>query len=422
VSNKKFEPMWSGLGGAVPSPSPQSGLHVLVIPSWYPTADSPARGSFFREQALALARVGQHRVGVLAVPSRFATWHGVREARRAKALRGGTLQLEWDRGMPTYRMDWWGLTASLAPWRRLAVGLAAFDQYVREQGPVDVLHAHGSLYGGFVASHIHEKRHVPFVLTEHASAIASGRLLPSQRRRAAYAMRAADRVVAVGDGLARAMRELVPGVKVQVIGNSVNTEFFRPAAVRPSAVPFRFAVIAALQRHKRLSVLLDAFAALPPDPAELWIAGQGPERGALERQSDALGLSSRVRFLGAVSRQGVLELLQRSHALVSASALETFGVTLIEGMCCGLPVVAARAGGPEGIVTPETGILVPPDDVPALASALGEMRRHYTDFDPDIIRTRCVERFGDRAIVSRLTNLYNELVRPASAPRPNSPI
>jgi glycosyltransferase involved in cell wall biosynthesis len=127
-------------------------------------------------------------------------------------------------------------------------------------------------------------------------------------------------------------------------------------------------VLANLVPRKGVDVLLEALARLEPAP-RLWIAGDGPERGALEALAKQLGLAERVHFLGRCDDTG--DLLAACDVFVMPSRLEGLGVAALEAMAAGRPVVASRVGGLAGLVVHErTGLLVPSDDVASLADAL----------------------------------------------------
>jgi glycosyltransferase involved in cell wall biosynthesis len=107
------------------------------------------------------------------------------------------------------------------------------------------------------------------------------------------------------------------------------------------------------------------------DGATLVVAGDGPERRALERRAGELGLAGRVRFLGSVSRETVLRLFGAADASVLPSAWENFPHTVVEALAVGCPVVATSVGGvPEVVRDGENGLLVAPADPGALADAL----------------------------------------------------
>lgn len=96
----------------------------------------------------------------------------------------------------------------------------------------------------------------------------------------------------------------------------------------------------------------------------LVIAGDGPDRAALERLGHA-------RFLGALPRHGVLELFRAADAALLSSSWENFPHTVVEALAVGTPVIATRSGGVAEVVSDgENGLVVEPGDVDALAEAI----------------------------------------------------
>jgi glycosyltransferase involved in cell wall biosynthesis len=141
---------------------------------------------------------------------------------------------------------------------------------------------------------------------------------------------------------------------------------------------------------------------------QLHIRGHGPLKPELEQLVDALNLQTQVKFLGMMTRDELRDLITQSHALVSSSTVETFGVTVAEAMACGRPVVSTRSGGPEDFVTERSGILLPPRDLDALAAALEKMVADYPQFDPPAVREDCVSRFSEDVYVARLEDVYRQ--------------
>lgn len=129
--------------------------------------------------------------------------------------------------------------------------------------------------------------------------------------------------------------------------------------------------------QKALGVALEAVAATPR--VLLVVAGDGPERAALEQQARELGLDARARFLGSVSRDTVLRLFRAADASVLPSAWENFPHTVVEALAVGCPVIATAVGGvPEVVRDGENGLLVPPGDAGALGAAIS---RFFSDVD-----------------------------------------
>ena len=153
----------------------------------------------------------------------------------------------------------------------------------------------------------------------------------------------------------------------------------------PSSAPLVVAV-GRLHVVKALDVLITALAEVKG--AFLWLAGEGPERTALKRLADELGVRERVRFLGW--RTDLAALYGAADICVFPSRYEGFGQIVLEAWAAGVPLIAAAAAGPAGLITPEEdGLLVAVDDAGALAAA---MRRLIADAG---LRARLVE--GGRA-------------------------
>ena len=127
--------------------------------------------------------------------------------------------------------------------------------------------------------------------------------------------------------------------------------------------------------QKDVGTLLEALVHVPT--VTLAIAGDGPERAALERRAGELGLDGRVRFLGSVPRDTVLRLFTAADASVLPSAWENFPHTVVEALVVGCPVIATAVGGvPEVVVDGENGLLVSAGDAQALAAAIA---RFFSD-------------------------------------------
>lgn len=391
-------------------------MHVLFIPSWYSTPANPIRGSFFRDQALALRKAG-HQVGMLVPPSRLRTWHGLDQMRRNWRRASHDLDIEQDSGLVIYRIPRWGWTGSLLRSQRDALGLAAFDRYCQEQGQPDIVHGHSLLYGGYLAAVIKAQRGIPAVVTEHSSVYIRGPVWPDQRPALRLTLTNVDRVFAVSAPLAEALRAYT-NRPVQILPNAIDTAFFTPAADAPPPSPISLAWIGRLDSNKAPDLTLRAFAAaFPAGTARLIMVGDGPARPSLEELCHALGITGQVTFTGQLPREQVRATLQACHATVSSSRVETFGITLIEAMACGKPVIATRSGGPEVFVNETTGLLVPTGDVDALAAAMRQMAATYDRYDPAAIRAHCVDNFSNAALVRRLEAVYAEVIaQPASSP------
>ena len=130
-----------------------------------------------------------------------------------------------------------------------------------------------------------------------------------------------------------------------------------------------------LTAQKSLTRAVDAVAAA--DGVHLVIAGDGPDRDALERHVGDIGVADRVTFLGAQPRRRVVELFRAADASILSSSWENFPHTVVEALAVGTPVLAMEAGGVGEVVHDGVnGLLVPAGDGAALADAV---QRYFAD-------------------------------------------
>lgn len=194
------------------------------------------------------------------------------------------------------------------------------------------------------------------------------------------------------------------GAPGRVIPNAVAADDFAGARYEPNGLGRYVLAAARLVEGKGLDVLLRA-AALAR--LRVVIAGDGPERGALERLAGELAVDA--VFLGPVPRADLPGLMAGAEAYCLPSRGEPFGIALLEAMAAGTPAVATAAGGvPEFARDRENALLVPVDDAAALAAALVLLRS-----DPGL-RDRL--RRGGRETAAELSwdrvgRLYEDLYR-----------
>jgi glycosyltransferase involved in cell wall biosynthesis len=157
----------------------------------------------------------------------------------------------------------------------------------------------------------------------------------------------------------------VPASSLRVVPYFVEAHPVRPPGELSNHVLFIGRLVAA----KGVHVLLRALAQV--DGASAVIAGDGPDRAALERLATVLGVAARVRFVGWVSATERDRLFASSRVLVVPSLWdEPFGIVGIEALAAGVPVVATEVGGIPSWLDDDAGVLVPPGDADALARAL----------------------------------------------------
>jgi glycosyltransferase involved in cell wall biosynthesis len=182
----------------------------------------------------------------------------------------------------------------------------------------------------------------------------------------------AARVTATSQYLAGVVRTYLRRSRsIDIVAFGVDTAQFSPAPQRP-LVPY-IGTVRGLEPKYGIDVLIESlprvFSYHPS--VEVDIAGEGPQREALQRRIADLGIEDRVHLHGQIAHADVPAFLRSLSIFVNPSRQESFGVAAAEAQACGLPVVATNVGGlPEVVLDGKTGALVPPEDPEALASTL----------------------------------------------------
>jgi glycosyltransferase involved in cell wall biosynthesis len=205
-----------------------------------------------------------------------------------------------------------------------------------------------------------------------------------------------------------------PGDKAHYLPNFVSAERVPPVSRPALYTPDRVRVLLALGRlheNKGFDVLLEALARVPD--AYLWLAGDGPLRGPLEKQAEHLAIKPRVRFLGW--REDTAALFAACDAFICPSRHEPLGNVVIEAWAQGIPVIATDSLGPGTLITHmENGLLTPVDDSQTLARAIRFL------FEDDDRRVRIAQAghaayekdFTERAVIDRYLGFFEEVLRP----------
>lgn len=258
-----------------------------------------------------------------------------------------------------------------------AVGAAA--HLVRRVRP-DLVHAHSSKAGAVARMARPAFARVPLVYTPHGYAFAGYFERASERR----AYRAAERLLAPLATVTlcvceaeRFLAESVGARRTRVVHNGVPDAEEAPPSAPVAALREDGPVVGALtllRPGKGIETLVDAVPRLleAVPTARVAVAGEGPERAALEMRVRAQRLEQAVHLIGPTD--GAMPLLAGSDVFVSASWAESFPLNVLEAMAAGVPIVATDVGGTgEAIEHGISGLLVPARDPGALADALAEL-------------------------------------------------
>ena len=394
--------------------------NLFVVPSWYPSVSSPVSGIFIKEQLEAIAGLAPdfrvivskwgHADGVLNArrpwvwPKRLLWW--LSQPCDFIAIENGVNEILNPKIIWSNRLPFGGVSQLIGVNRR------NFDIAEKKFGKINLIHAHVSYPGGYIASLLAKENSIPFVLTEHmgpfpfSDLMVDGVPLPEIDQ----AFRHAAATVAVSPSLAQ--RVAAFGYPLpHVIPNVVDERAFYLG--HPSSSKTVFFTLCDISEQKGIDHLLEAIAMWnpPADQYEFRIGGDGPQCAAYQVKAKKMGIADRVNWLGALSRAQAPELFSDCHVYVMPSRHESFGVVYAEAIASGKPIIATRCGGPEFIVNDQNGKLVDIGDVASLAQAMQTMSDEWKSYQPDVIRRDFEERFSRQAVVSQIVNMYQQVLK-----------
>jgi glycosyltransferase involved in cell wall biosynthesis len=259
-----------------------------------------------------------------------------------------------------------------------------FVALLKEGHRFDLIDAHYFYPDGVAAVRLAREFNLPVTVTARGTDLNLIPEFPAPRKMILDAASKADGMITVCQALKDTLIEMgVADERVTVLRNGVDLELFRPvdrAAARSALGLSRrtLASVGLLIDRKGHHHIIRALKDLPDN--DLLIAGDGPDRRALERLVVEEGVADRVRFLGSVDQNRLCEIYNAVDALVLASSREGWANVLLESMACGTPVVASAVWGtPEVVARPEAGVLMPSLDPQGVADGVRRLFAAYPD-------------------------------------------
>ena len=390
-------------------------MHILLTPSSYPSKEHPVRGIFFREQAQALKEAG-YQVGVILSQSKH---YKLLFKELYPSL--NKITYENDDGIPIYHQYCWAWSR-VPSWNNyflLKTCDTLFKKYIQKHGKPDIIHAHCAWFGGVIGSFLKKKYDIPLVITEHSTAYGRKLITPWQLSLVEKSYINADIRIVVSPNLGETLEYyFTEAIKPWLWIPNLVQNCFQPASFnynKNKSNCFCFLNIALMNENKGQADLLRAFAEQfkGDDNVQLRIGGDGIIFNNLKNLAQQLGIIKQVIFLGLLSRKQVLEEMQAADVFVLSSHYETFGIVLIEALACSKPIIATACGGPECIVNKNNGLLVPPKNPHELGKAMVQIRNNINNFNSKLIYQDCMNRFSEKAVIGKLTELYNQLLESA---------
>lgn len=308
-----------------------------------------------------------------------------------------------------------------------SLALASKIVEVCEYENLDIIHVHYAIphsVSAYLAKQIlieNKNNNVKVITTLHGTDITLVGLEPSFLPLVKFSIEKSDGVTAVSRFLKeKTITNYQINTEIEVIYNFVDTDLYSP---KPNCVYKSYFApngekvlchISNFRLVKRVPDVIKIFAKVREQiPCKLILAGDGPERSECERLARELGfnLKTDVFFLG--KQEAVYDILNASDLFILPSQSESFGLSALEAMACGVPTITSSVGGlPELVVHNETGFIAEIGDIERMAKYAIDLLTNNTKYKKfsENARNRAIQLYSKEKIVSQYEAFYQKVL------------
>ena len=381
-------------------------LHILISTAWYKNNQYPNAGSFVEEQARMFSTRG-HKVSVLHpfLMGRFFdnSWN--------KKMHIST---ENDDGIHTIRI---GIPPVLPKVKRLSYQklikkcINYLADYIEKEGKPDIIHSHSFFMGGLIGHKLSNRFNIPLFHTEHASSliVSPKEYYSSDKTYVKKGFSKAKKVFFVSSFSKEKTLEMIKykGNNTEVLPNVVDSYFFQTPLKKVDESSFKYLIIGNFDDNKNQALAIDSFAEVLKEcpNSTLTIVGNGKYKKDLHELANNLSIEDKIVWKEDLTRDEVKVAISNTDVMLSCSKIETFGLTIAEGMACGKPCVVTNSGGINDFVKNENGI-ISQLEVNSFANCMIEVQENYQYYDSKKIRSICEKLFSEKTIYNKILRHY----------------
>jgi glycosyltransferase involved in cell wall biosynthesis len=377
-------------------------MHILVLPSWYfPPGSQEIAGRMF---------------------------HQLTKGLREEGVDARILYADYSTKGPLFKKTTFIIEDEVSTWRtfqffppkaneflfRMWITRCVNDimKYIDKEGKPDLIHAHSYLAAS-VCAELQHKMSIPFIYTERLSGFILGTIPKHHYPFLPGCFELATAITCVSPGLLSRM-DPHSQKPIRVIPNFYDEEIFYTDTNVQKNNTFTWVSIGEPAHIKGLDILFRAFAALKEKltdiPMQLILIDRISEKEDLIKQAQSLGIEKDIVWTELITQPEIATILRKSHVLISASRVETFGKAIIEAQACGLPVVATKTDGAEYILTSsQQGELADIGSPESLMHAMGKVYTGYPDYDAQRIHRIVEKRFSKKVVIHQWIKLYQSI-------------
>lgn len=385
-------------------------MNIAVISHAYPTETDPSRAVFIQEEARIVSTFSNLRV---FIPSVYATPLNAQYHRNLQLV---------EENFPVSSFKYLSI-----PFRRLPFitehSLSRKLLKQLQKHSVDIVHLH-ALFPVGIASKALKSAGYRVVITIHGGDWYSNLDRTNLMKRIHDSIQFADKIVAVGKLLSIDVQNRFPDIAHKVINipHGIDTNYFKPPESKNLTKKelgwnneyIHLLSVGNLYQVKGLHYLVKAFAKLP-DRRKLLLHLVTPRAHQNAKKMVELiikkhHLEQNITFYPSMTHKEIVKYYQAADLYISPSIKEGFGLAVAEAAACGTPVLATKSGGPEEIVTPDIGQLIPTKNTEKLTTGIQNMITNLSDYSPIKLNRFINSKFSLSQKKIRLEELYKTIL------------
>jgi glycosyltransferase involved in cell wall biosynthesis len=381
--------------------------YILYLPSWYPSDVDSFTGDFIQRHALALS---------LFMPVHVVFIVKDKGKSLAKSLRieektmGNLTETIIYYTSKNYRVGFIKKLMSIRKYN--LVYKRFFSKLIGQNGKPSAVHVHVPYKAGLIALWLRKKYNLKYYVTEHwagydrANSDNFFSRPPSFRYITKQILTNSKSVICVSEDLAFKLSLITPAIKTKVIPNTVNEKLFYFEGNTPQSFKF-IHHISAWRGQKNTTGLLKVLSEFHKKRQDWECIMYGPVEPDLAALVTTLGLVSHIKFTGEISYEKVGEIVRSASAFISFSNYENQPCSILEALCCGVPVIATKVGGVPEIINSQNGILIEPKNELQLFNAIEMIMKEYHNYNRQAIAEDSKNRFSFHTVGKQLSLLYH---------------
>lgn len=377
-------------------------MHLLIVPSEYPSKDHKLGGIFIKEQRNILKN--KIKVGIIHIylfsifnlmKIKFLEFKNI--SKKEKFYRISFLRLPKLK-LLNYYIHYFFFNL-------------LFKKYIRNHGRPDIIHAHFSEFTVYTLLKIKKKYKIPYVITEHSTDFLDGRFL-SQYNQNSFSFKIVKKgfeeakyVLCVSSVLKIKLKRIFNLRNLYVVHN-----FTKIKKTQYNKI-YDFIFVGDLIVRKNPLLLLKAYKEyFKSSKKKLVIIGNGKLLNKLKNYIFFHNLKN-VILLNNIKRNEVLKKISQSKIIISTSRYETFGISLIEGLSYGLKILSTDSGGPRDIVTKSNGLLLKRKDSTYKKLGYSMKKLSGLKINKKKIIAQYRKKFSEDVILEKLITIYKKSLK-----------